>query len=45
MNKKVIIKSIIGLICLALMYFISWWFIIPALLIVWLNQKELSGKK
>jgi len=41
MNKKVVLLSIIGLICLILMYFISWWFVVPALAVVFLNQRDL----
>lgn len=43
-NKKVVIQSIIGLICLALMYLVSWWFIVPAVILLVLNQKELLKK-
>jgi len=43
-NKKVIIQSILALICLALTYFIHWFFIIPAIYLIWLNQKELFKK-
>jgi len=40
-NKKVILYSIIALGCLALTYFIHWIFIIPAAILMWLNQREL----
>jgi len=40
-NKKVIIQSIIALICLILMFFVSWWFIVPVGILLWLNQREL----
>jgi len=40
-NKKVIIQSIIALICLVLMFFVSWWVIVPAGILLWLNQREL----
>jgi hypothetical protein len=40
-NKKVIIQSLLTLIFLALAIFISWWFIAPVALLIWLNQKEL----
>ena len=43
-NKKVIIQSIIAIICLVLMFFVSWWFIIPVGILLWLNQRELYGK-
>lgn len=43
-NKKVIIQSILALICLVLMFFVSWWFIVPVGILLWLNQKELFKK-
>jgi len=45
MNKKVVLFSILGLVCLVLMYFVSWWFVVPALAVLWLNQKELFEEK
>jgi hypothetical protein len=44
-NLKVIMYSLIGLICIALMFFVSWYFIIGAAIVIWLNQRELVGKK
>ena len=44
LNIKVIIQSIIALVCVALMYFVSWWFILPVIIILWLNQRELFKK-
>ncbi len=45
MNKKVVINSIIALICLALMYLVNWIFIIPAVYLVYKNQKELIASR
>jgi hypothetical protein len=44
-NIKVIIYSIIALICLVLTFLIDWLFIIPAAIIVILNQRELMKPK
>ena len=41
-NKKVIIQSIIGLIFIAMTFLIDWAFIIGAVIIIYLNQKELK---
>ena len=38
---KVVLYSIIGLICLVLTYLVSWWFILPVAVVIWLNQREL----
>jgi hypothetical protein len=43
-NKKVVIYSIIGLIFLGLTFLVDWIFIAGAVIIVWLNQKELMKK-
>lgn len=43
-RKKVIIYSIIALICIALTFTISWYFIIPAVILMILNQREIMGK-
>ncbi|MBS3071553.1 hypothetical protein J4408_01035 [Candidatus Pacearchaeota archaeon] len=43
-NIKVVIYSLIGLVCIALMYFVDWFFIIPVPIIIYLNQKELMKK-
>ncbi len=44
-NKKVIINSVIAIACLALTYLVNWLFIIPAVYIVWVNQKELMASR
>jgi len=43
-NGKIVFLSILGLIFLALSYLISWWFILPVAIILWMNQKEILGK-
>jgi len=43
-NFKVIIYSIIGLGFLALTFLVDWLFIIGALLVVFLNQRELKKR-
>lgn len=45
MNKKVVILSIIALGFLALTFLIDWLFIIGAVIITIINQKELMKKK
>jgi len=44
-NKKVVFLSIIALIFVALTFLISWVFIIGAIIITIINQRELLGKK
>jgi len=44
-NKKVVISSIIALICIALAFVIDWLFLIPAVIIMLINQKRLFKKK
>lgn len=44
-NYKVIIYSLIAIICLVLTYIVDWMFIIPVLFLIWLNQRELFLKK
>jgi len=44
-NPKVIIFSIIALGFLALTFLVDWLFIIPAVILMLLNQKELMKKK
>jgi hypothetical protein len=44
-NVKVIIYSIIALVCLALSFIVDWLFIIPAVILMFLNQKELMNKR
>lgn len=42
-NKKVVILSIIAIICFILIYTTSWVFFIPIAIILWINQRELFG--
>lgn len=44
-NKKVVILSIIALICIVLAIVIDWLFLVPAVIIMLINQKELIKKK
>ncbi len=44
-NKKVTILSIIALICIVLAILIDWLFLIPAVIIMIINQRELIKKK
>ena len=44
-SKKVVIFSIIALGFLALTFLVDWLFIIPAVILLYLNQKELMKKK
>ncbi len=44
MNIKVIIFSIIALGCIYLSFSVDWLFIIPAVVLMFLNQKELMKK-
>jgi len=44
-NKKVVLLSIIALICIVLAITIDWLFLIPAVIIMLINQKELIKKK
>jgi len=43
-NWKVVLLSIVAIICLVLTYFVHWAFIIPVAVILWINQKELFKK-
>jgi len=43
-KPRVIIYSIIALICLYLTFTVDWLFIIPAVILMFLNQKELFKK-
>jgi hypothetical protein len=45
MNKKVIIYSLIAFGFLALSFLVNWLFIIGAVVMIILNQKELMRKK
>lgn len=44
-NKKVLGYSLLALIFLALTYLVDWAFIIGAVVLMYLNQKELMKKK
>jgi len=44
-NKKVVFRSLLALVFLALTFFVHWIFIIGAVIIMLLNQKELLRKK
>jgi len=44
-NTKVVLLSIVALICLALTYFVHWLFILPIAVILWINQRELFKEK
>ena len=44
-NKKVVIYSIIALGFLALTFLVDWIFIVGAVILMILNQKELNKKK
>lgn len=44
-NIRVIIYSLIALACIALTFLVDWLFIIPAIILVFLNQRELMKKK
>ena len=44
-SKKVVILSIIALGCIFLAFKIDWLFLIPAVIIMLINQKELIKKK
>jgi len=43
-NLKVIIYSLIALGFVALTFLVDWMFIIGAVIMIWLNQKELMEK-
>jgi len=40
-NKKVVLYSLLAIICLVLVFVVDWIFIAPAVFLVWLNQREL----
>ena len=44
-NKKVTILAIIALICIVLAIVIDWLFLVPAVIIMIINQKELLKRK
>lgn len=45
MNFKVVWLSVLALILVVLSFLVSWLFLIPAVVIVFINQKELMKKK
>lgn len=45
MNKKITILSLIALACVILAFVIDWLFLIPAIIIVIINQRELLKNK
>ena len=45
MNIQVVVLSIIALICLYLMFTVDWLFIVPAVIIMFINQKNLMNNK
>ena len=44
-NPKVVIYSLIALFCIYLTFAVDWLFIIPAVIIMFINQKELLKKR
>jgi hypothetical protein len=40
-NLKVIAYSLVALACIALAFAIDWIFLVPAAVLMWLNQREL----
>jgi len=44
-NWKVVFLSLIALVFIALTFFVHWAFIIGAVIIMLINQRELLGKK
>ena len=44
-NSKVVVYSIIAIICLVLMVVVDWLFIVPAAILMVLNQRELLAKR
>jgi hypothetical protein len=44
-NWNVVIYSIIALGFIALTFLVDWMFIIGAVVMIWLNQRELMGKR
>ncbi len=45
MNKKVFFLSLLALIFIAMTFLVHWVFIIGAIIIMLINQRELFGKK
>jgi len=44
-NYKVIILSLVALVCVALSFLLSWFFLIPVVGIIFINQKELMKRE
>jgi hypothetical protein len=44
-NWKVVIFSLIALVCLVLVFAVNWLFIIPAVILFFKNQKELNASQ
>lgn len=44
-NRKVILLSLLALLSVALSFIVSWLFLIPAIVIIFINQKELFGRE
>jgi len=44
-NWKVVVYSVLGLICIVLSFKIDWAFLLPAVIFMLLNQRELSKKR
>jgi hypothetical protein len=44
-NKKVVIYSLVALLCIYLTYTVNWMFIVGAAILMILNQRELMRKK
>ena len=44
-NFKIIIYSLTAMVFVVLSFVVDWMFIIPAVVLVWLNQKELMKSK
>ena len=44
-NIRVVIYSLIALVFMALTFLVDWLFIIGAVVLIWLNQKELTKRK
>lgn len=44
-NWKVVVQSLISIVFLVLTFTIDWLFIIPAVILMYLNQRELMKKK
>jgi hypothetical protein len=44
-NPRVVIFSLLALACIALTFFVSYWFLVGAIILMLLNQRELMKKK